>query len=55
MMVSMRQPGAAGLGYERIDGKATAYVCRDQTCMPPTNNAEKMLELLGVASLEKEY
>jgi uncharacterized protein len=32
--------------YEKIDGKATAYVCRDQTCMPPTNKIEKMLELL---------
>ncbi len=32
--------------YEKIDGKPTAYVCRDQTCMPPTNDAEKMLELL---------
>ncbi len=32
--------------YEKIDGKPTAYICRDQTCMPPTNNIEKMLELL---------
>jgi uncharacterized protein YyaL (SSP411 family) len=32
--------------YEKIDGKATAYVCRDHTCMPPTNNVEKTLELL---------
>jgi uncharacterized protein YyaL (SSP411 family) len=55
VVVSMRQSGVAGLGYEKIGGKATAYVCRDQTCMPPTNNAEKMLELLGVASIEKEY
>ncbi len=36
-------PGAV---YEKINGKATAYVCRNQTCMPPTNNIEKMLELL---------
>jgi uncharacterized protein YyaL (SSP411 family) len=35
-----------GVVYEKIEGKATAYVCRDQTCMPPTNNIEKMLELL---------
>jgi uncharacterized protein YyaL (SSP411 family) len=34
------------VGYEKIDGKTTAYVCRDQTCMPPTNKVEKMLELL---------
>jgi uncharacterized protein YyaL (SSP411 family) len=49
MMVSMRPAGKAGLGYEKNEGKATAYVCRDQTCMPPTNEPEKMLELLGVS------
>jgi uncharacterized protein YyaL (SSP411 family) len=48
VVVSLQQPGTAGLGYEKIDGKATAYVCRDQTCMPPTNNIEKMLELVGL-------
>jgi uncharacterized protein YyaL (SSP411 family) len=47
-VVSMRPPSKAGLGYEKIEGKATAYVCRDQSCMPPTNEPEKMLELLGV-------
>jgi len=36
-------PGAV---YEKIDGKATAYVCRDQTCMPPTNSVDKLMELL---------
>jgi uncharacterized protein YyaL (SSP411 family) len=55
MVVSLRQAGAAGLGYEKIEDKATAYVCRDQMCLPPTNKAEKMLELLGLASVEKEY
>ena len=35
-----------GLVYEKIDGQATAYICRNRTCMPPTNNIEKMLELL---------
>ena len=48
MVVSMRPAGKTGLGYEKIEGKATAYVCRDQTCMPPTNEPEKMLELLSV-------
>jgi hypothetical protein len=48
MVVSMRPAGKAGLGYEKIEDKATAYVCRDQTCMPPTNEPEKMLELLGL-------
>jgi len=48
LTVSLRNRSQAGLGYERIGGKATAYVCRDQTCMPPTNSPAKMLELLGV-------
>jgi uncharacterized protein YyaL (SSP411 family) len=55
IMISLRQSGAAGFGYEKIEDKTTAYVCRDQTCMPPTNKAEKMLELLGLAPREKEY
>jgi uncharacterized protein YyaL (SSP411 family) len=49
MVVSLRQPSKAGLGYEKIEGKVTAYVCRDQTCMPPTNKTEKMLEFLGLS------
>ncbi|MCW3996028.1 MAG: thioredoxin domain-containing protein [Candidatus Bathyarchaeota archaeon] len=36
-----------GINYEKIDGKATAYVCRAQTCMPPTNSINEMLKLLG--------
>ena len=36
----------SGVVYEKIEGKTTAYVCRDQTCMPPTNSVEKMIELL---------
>jgi len=48
MVVSLLQPTEAGLGYEKVEGKATAYVCRDQMCMPPTNRVEKMLELLGL-------
>ena len=32
--------------YEKLEDKPTAYVCRDQTCMPPTNKIDKMLELL---------
>ncbi|NJD78350.1 MAG: thioredoxin domain-containing protein [Candidatus Methanoperedens sp.] len=28
------------------EGKATAYVCRDYSCKPPTTNPEKMLEFL---------
>ena len=36
----------SGMVYEKIDGKPTVYICRDQTCMPPTNSIDKMLELL---------
>jgi uncharacterized protein YyaL (SSP411 family) len=49
MVVSLRLPDKAGLGYEKIGGEATAYVCRGQTCLPPTNKTEKMLELLGLS------
>ncbi len=35
-----------GVNYEKIDGKTTAYVCLNQTCMPPTTSVEKMLELI---------
>ena len=48
VVVLIRLPDKAGLGYEKLEGKATAYVCRDQTCMPPTNKKEKMLKLLGL-------
>ena len=36
-----------------INGKATAYVCKNYICDLPTNNINKMLELLGVKKLEK--
>ena len=45
-VVSLRHPGKADLSYEKIDGKATAYVCHGQTCMPPTNKPDKMLKFL---------
>jgi uncharacterized protein YyaL (SSP411 family) len=48
-VISLRKPSEAGFGYEKIDGKATAYVCRGKTCMPPTNEMEKMLWLLGLS------
>ena len=48
LTVSVRKSSTAGLGYEKIGDKATAYVCRGQTCMPPTNSPAKMLELLDL-------
>jgi uncharacterized protein YyaL (SSP411 family) len=45
--VSLKSAAKAGLGFEQIEEKATAYVCRDQTCQPPTNKPLEMLKLLG--------
>jgi uncharacterized protein YyaL (SSP411 family) len=39
-----------GLGYERIGDKTTAYICRGQTCMPPTNDPQKMRQQLGLTT-----
>jgi uncharacterized protein YyaL (SSP411 family) len=47
-VVAFKQPSKAGLGYQQIEGKATAYVCENQTCLPPTNNIALMLEQLRV-------
>jgi len=46
--IALKNPSTAGLGYQQIGGKATAYVCRDQTCLPPTNSLPLMLEQLGI-------
>ena len=32
--------------YEKVDNKAAAYICINQTCKPATNDTKKMLELL---------
>ncbi len=48
MVVLVKAPGKAGLSYEKIEGKATAYICRDQMCLPPTNQIYKMLEQLEI-------
>jgi uncharacterized protein YyaL (SSP411 family) len=50
LLISLHTPGASDIAYEKLEGKATAYVCRGQTCMPPTNDVSKMLELIGFAS-----
>ncbi|MFW9825562.1 MAG: thioredoxin domain-containing protein, partial [Candidatus Thorarchaeota archaeon] len=32
--------------FDNLDGKATAYVCINKTCKPPTHQVNKMLEYL---------
>jgi uncharacterized protein YyaL (SSP411 family) len=50
LTLSIRKPEQASIvgGYEKIGNKVTAYICRNQTCMPPTNIIEKMLEYLDI-------
>ncbi len=45
-VIALKHPNKAGLGYEQIEGKATAYVCRNQTCLPPTTNLKVVLDQL---------
>ncbi|MEJ2294115.1 MAG: thioredoxin domain-containing protein, partial [Candidatus Lokiarchaeota archaeon] len=33
--------------FDKYEGKATAYVCINKTCKPPTNDAKKMVEYLN--------
>jgi uncharacterized protein YyaL (SSP411 family) len=49
-IVLLKSPDKAGFGYQQIDGKATAYVCSDQMCLPATNQIHTMLEQLGLAT-----
>jgi uncharacterized protein YyaL (SSP411 family) len=46
--IALKSPDKAGLSYQQIDGKATAYVCRNQTCLPATNKLTVMLENLEI-------
>jgi hypothetical protein len=32
--------------YSKINGKATAYVCKNQTCLPPTNDKKQVLKYI---------
>ena len=47
-VIDFKYPSRAGLSYQQIEGKATAYVCQNQTCLPPTNSLMVMLEQLGI-------
>ena len=47
-VIALKHPSKAGLDYQQIEGKATAYVCQNQTCLPPTNSLTLMLEQIGV-------
>ncbi len=47
-VITVKAPSKAGLDYGQIEGKATAYVCKDQTCLPPNNTVKQMLEQLGI-------
>jgi uncharacterized protein len=51
----LRAPDKAGFGYEVLDGRATAFVCRDKVCLPPTTEVSTMLKLLdiSIAAAEK--
>jgi uncharacterized protein YyaL (SSP411 family) len=56
LTLSIRKPEQVSIAgsYEKIGGKATAYVCRNQTCMPPTNSIDKMLEYIDIAEKSPE-
>ena len=49
MVMTLKSPDKASLGYDMLEGKATVYVCRGQMCLPPTNSVERMLEFLEIA------
>jgi len=49
VVVSVQAPSKNGLGYQKVEGKSAAYVCKDQMCLPATNSTAKMLELLGLS------
>ncbi len=38
----------AGVSYSQIGGKATAYVCKNQTCVPPTSDIQQMLKHIAM-------
>jgi len=48
--VAIKSPEKPALDYQQIEGKATAYVCRDQMCLPATNHIATMLEQLELTT-----
>ena len=40
LVFALREPGLSGLGYEKLEGKATAYVCKDQMCLRPATTSK---------------
>ncbi len=50
LCLMLKAPEKAGFGYEVLDGRATAYVCRDKICLPPTNEVSGMLKLLNIST-----
>lgn len=50
--IALKHPSKTGAGYEQIEGRATAYVCQNQTCLPPTNGTTEMLKTLGIQKSE---
>jgi uncharacterized protein YyaL (SSP411 family) len=56
-VVLLRRPGEDGdpivslapflKEHQQVDGRATAYVCRDHFCRNPTTDIQTMLGLLG--------
>ena len=44
--VAIKHPDKSALDYLQLEGKTTAYVCRDQMCLPATNSIATMLEQL---------
>ena len=51
--MSLKSPEKSAFDYQQIEGKATAYVCRDQMCLPPTNNLALMLKQLDLDTKSK--
>ena len=50
--VKLKNPDKSAFDYQQIEGKPTAYVCRDQMCLPATNHIATMLRHLGISAKE---